>query len=260
MSNTRLALAFEDPALVDTAKRLADQLQLKAFLLNESPQAHTDFDYLLMLTHQGLVIAKTNSRSPTFVQVDFVTGSLAHRRRYGGGKNQQLAKAVGLHKRKDLQVLDATAGLGSDAFVLASLGCQVSLLERVPFIRQLLQDGLARGEADDEVRSIVQRMKLLPNLLTNQASQAFDVVYLDPMFPHSDSSAAVKKEMAFFRDLVGNDEDADSLLPAALQVAKYRVVVKRPKSAPYLNNTPPNYQLTGKAVRFDIYTLLSLTS
>ena len=34
------------------------------------------------------------------------------------------------------------------------------------------------------------------------------VIYLDPMFPHRDKSALVKKEMRVFRPLVGDDRCA----------------------------------------------------
>ena len=62
-----------------------------------------------------------------------------------------IAKAVGIAQGVRPQVLDATAGLGKDAFVLASLGCQMTLIERQPLIAALLEDGLARARGDDEV-------------------------------------------------------------------------------------------------------------
>ena len=85
-----------------------------------------------------------------------------------------------------------------------------------------------------------------------------DVIYLDPMFPVRSKSAQVKKEMRIFHQLVGADPDSDSLLDAALSQARYRVVVKRPRIAPALANTPPNYTLEGKSNRYDIYTLQKL--
>ena len=57
------------------------------------------------------------------------------------------------------------------------------------------------------------------------------MIYLDPMFPHRDKSALVKKEMQVFRTVVGDDDDSPALLKAALAVATYRVVVKRPRKA-----------------------------
>ena len=53
-----------------------------------------------------------------------------------------LPKAVGIKGSELPSVIDATAGLGRDAFVLASIGCQVRLVERHPVVYLLLQDGL----------------------------------------------------------------------------------------------------------------------
>ena len=66
----------------------------------------------------------------TKISVDFVSGANAHRHKFGGGKGQAIAKAAGLNKGATPSVLDATAGMGKDAFVLASLGCNVTLVER----------------------------------------------------------------------------------------------------------------------------------
>jgi 16S rRNA (guanine1516-N2)-methyltransferase len=82
-----------------------------------------------------------------------------------------------------------------------------------------------------------------------------DVVYLDPMFPHRKKSAAVKKEMRLFQQLLGSDDDADLLLEPALTLAKKRVVVKRPSGAPFLANKKPHIEMLGKANRFDVYLI-----
>ncbi|MCT1282181.1 class I SAM-dependent methyltransferase, partial [Pseudomonas aeruginosa] len=83
--------------------------------------------------------------------------------------------------------------------------------------------------------------------------EAPQVIYLDPMFPHRDKSALVKKEMRLFRPLVGDDLDAPALLQAALALASHRVVVKRPRKAPIIEGPKPGYSLEGKSSRYDIY-------
>lgn len=189
--------------------------------------------------------------------VDWAGGASAHRRRFGGGKGQTIAKAVGMNKGVLPLVADATAGLGRDAFVLASLGCRVELIERSATAFALLQDGLRRASSDPEIGEwISQRMTLhfgpaweqLPQL-----AEAPEVVYLDPMFPHRQKSALVKKEMRVFQQLIGADEDADQLLDAALAVAGKRVAVKRPVSAPFLAGRQPHTQISSKKHRYDIY-------
>ena len=139
-------------------------------------------------------------RRPGPVRVDFVEGQAAHRRQFGGGNGQMIAKAVGIAQGVRPLVLDATAGLGKDAFVLASLGCQMTLIERQPLIAALLEDGLARARMDEEVGPIVGRMRLLTgNAIERMRSwegEAPQVIYLDPMFPHRDKSALVKRKCA----------------------------------------------------------------
>ncbi|MEO9273965.1 class I SAM-dependent methyltransferase [Marinomonas sp. 5E14-1] len=254
-----IAVATTDACLEADVKLLAKRLKLPFYSLKEHIKSVSNYEYLLLKTEEGISIAKTGKGAPKPVLVDFTSGAVDHRRRFGGGKGQDIAKAVGLNKASNLSVLDATAGLGRDAFVLACLGCTVSLCERVGFVRAMLQDGLYRGSFHHQVAEIIERMVLLDTDIRGIENQSFDVVYLDPMYPHMEkSSAAAKKEMAFFRDLVGQDTDADELLPFAMQLAEYRVVVKRPKGAPFLNNTEPTYLLEGKSGRFDVYALKSL--
>lgn len=214
-------------------------------------------DFAVQVGADGLQIQQLGPQAPGPVRVDFVEGQAAHRRQFGGGNGQMIAKAVGIAQGVRPQVLDATAGLGKDAFVLASLGCQMTLIERQPLIAALLEDGLARARSDDEVGPIVGRMRLLTgNAIERMRAwegEAPQVIYLDPMFPHRDKSALVKKEMRVFRPLVGDDLDAPALLEAALALASHRVVVKRPRKAPIIDGPKPSHSLEGKSSRYDIY-------
>lgn len=260
MPSNSLAVAASSPSLNLAAKELATDLQLPFYAFKPPLKFATDYEYLLMLGIDGLAIAKTGKGAPNPVMVDFTTGAADHRRRFGGGKGQDIAKAVGLNKRTSLHVIDGTAGLGRDSFVFATLGCKVQMFERVPFVSALLRDGLERAAVHMEVMDIIENMDLTSgSIMDLEASECCDVVYLDPMFPHNDkATAAAKKEMAFFRDLVGADLDSDKLLPQAMSLARFRVVVKRPKGAPDLNNAEPTYRLEGKSGRFDIYVKRSL--
>ncbi len=175
-----------------------------------------------------------------------------------------LLKAIG-GRRAGLRIVDATAGLGRDSFLLASYGAQVQLCERHPVVAAMLADGLQRAQAGlDEVADIARGMQLsvgsaLDYLKCISPDQRPDIIYLDPMFPDSGKSALVKKEMRLFHGLVGLDEDENTLLAVALDVARYRVVVKRPAKAPVLGagelSVTPQYAIAGKAVRFDVYPL-----
>lgn len=219
-------------------------------------------DFVLQLGEQGLQLTERGPGAPGPVRVDFVEGAAAHRRLFGGGSGQMIARAVGVQPGVRPKVLDATAGLGRDAFVLACLGCEVTLIERQPLIGALLADGLARAARDPEIAPIVARMRLLQGdaiaLMRQWQDEPPQVIHLDPMFPHRDKSALVKKEMRLFRPLVGDDPDAPALLAGALALASHRVVVKRPRKAPCIEGPKPSYSLDGKSSRYDIYPLQSL--
>ena len=211
----------------------------------------------LVQTDERLELRKLDEPKLGAVYVDFVGGTMAHRRKFGGGRGEAVAKAVGIKGSELPTVIDATAGLGRDAFVLAAIGCQVRLVERHPVVFLLLQDGLNRAYLDDEIGAMLQQnLRLLDvhhiNELNPQTDFS-DVVYLDPMYPHKQKSALVKKEMRVFQHLVGADLDADELLLPALQLAKKRVVVKRPDYAEVLGGKQPHFNRETKNHRFDIY-------
>lgn len=268
--SSAVAIAVADEALLPEAEALA--LRSGLSLLHPLPE---QLPVSLLLYHDGEAWSllspgarsrKSSDKGRGAVKVNFHAGKAAHRRQYGGGKGQMVAKAVGIKAGVLPRVHDLTAGLGGDAFVLASLGCELQLVERNPVVHTLLADGLARGRAwaaehDAELAVILNRMQLAPCQGAKQwCSQSVraDVVYLDPMFPERDKSASVKKEMAVFHELIGQDPDADELLDLALSIADYRVVVKRPRKAPFLAERPPSLSFEGKSSRFDVYTIKSL--
>ncbi|MGY0215824.1 class I SAM-dependent methyltransferase [Endozoicomonadaceae bacterium StTr2] len=263
-SVSTISVAVNSAAMQDKSSALAQRLGIP--LVEGDPAVLDQFDTVLMYDEQGLGAWPTGPGAPGATRCDFVGGAVGHRRKFGGGKGQAIAKAVGLGKGVVPGVLDCTAGLGRDAFVLATLGCEMTLVERSPVVAELLADGLAQAQGDPEVGDIVRRMQLEQGASLQFLEQClkegrqFDVVYLDPMFPTREKSALVKKEMRLFHSLVGQDLDADELLAPALKVARYRVVVKRPRKAPDLAGKAPGYRLEGKANRFDIYPLKSFTA
>lgn len=191
------------------------------------------------------------------VYVDFVVGASDYRRKFGGGRSQAIAKAVGLKRGANPSVVDATAGLGRDAFVLASLGCRVHMIERSEMIGRLLENGLNRAKENAKIGAwVTERISFQSgdfHQLSANLPFAPDVVYLDPMYPEKQKSALVKKEMRMFRSLLGDDQDADVLLEFALKTAGQRVVVKRPVRAQYLAGKTPATSIKTLKNRFDIY-------
>ena len=211
----------------------------------------------LVQTPTHLELRKRDEPKLGGIFVDFVSGAMAHRRRFGGGRGEAVAKAAGVKGDYLPDVVDATAGLGRDAFVLAAIGCRVRMLERHPVVAALLEDGLQRGYQDEEIGGWLRDRLTLIHAPSAQAlgdiTPAPDVVYLDPMYPHRQKSAMVKKEMRVFQSLVGADEDADALLEPARRLAKKRIVVKRPDYAPPLAGVATQSAVVTKSHRFDIY-------
>jgi 16S rRNA (guanine1516-N2)-methyltransferase len=257
----------------DRSHNLAKQLSLPTCTRpgnNQIAQKCASFDYVLCYENGNrdeLPILTLTNTSGIFggpVFVDFIGGKAGHRRHFGGGRGQPLARAIGLKGGINPTIIDVTAGLGKDAFVLACLGAQIDLIERSPMLAALLKDGMDRALHDPEITDIVtNRMNLIQAdsiewLSRLPPEQRPDVVYMDPMYPHRNKSALVKKEMRYLREIVGEDEDASQLLHAALSCAKRRVVVKRPRAAPILdgpllNHRKPDTAIESKNTRYDIY-------
>lgn len=233
------------------AQELAAELNL------EIVETESSYPFLLVVTPEHLELQKTNSNAKP-VKIDFLQGSLDYRLSKKGSI-ELLAKAIRFKTKEKLFVIDATAGLGRDGFLLATLGCKVLLLERSPLISALLQDGLQRALADKRYKNLdIQLLQVDANIfLQNLTKENYpDIIYLDPMYPERTKSALVKKEMRYLQELIGKDEDAEELLGNALQRAKKRVIVKRPISAPEIKGTKPNYSLKGKNTRLDIYSII----
>jgi 16S rRNA (guanine1516-N2)-methyltransferase len=254
-----LGLLAATEADADRAAGLAQQLGLPLIGLGADPASCKQVHVLLIVRGSTLYLQQTGKGVAGPVSVSFGSAGMRHRRRSGSG--ELLGRAVGVGKKTPLQILDATAGLGRDAFVLADLGCQVLLCERDPVFVELLRAGLdaASGEEDNWLTEVVSRMTLYAGDARGVPADripAVDVIYLDPMFPQRSKSAAVKKEMALFQRLLENtadSQDADTLLRWALQQDSARVVVKRPLRAPVLAALEPSHCVRGKSVRYDVY-------
>lgn len=243
------ALGCDNPALMPAARTLAEAHQLSLTVLDQTQSQ-------LMLTEDGLSLNLPATGKPLLI--DFTAGKLAHRRQFGGGRGQPLAKAVGLKAGQNPHVIDATAGLGRDAFVLATLGCQVDLLEQHPILAALLNDARQRAADTADTAEIAARMQVLAGnsldyLSALSPTEFPDVIYLDPMYPARDKKALVKKDMQMLHQLIGNDQNGNALLRLSLEKCRKRVVVKRPARAANLADLKADFILNSKNTRYDVY-------
>ncbi|MCH8543503.1 MAG: class I SAM-dependent methyltransferase [Alcanivorax sp.] len=185
--------------------------------------------------------------------VDFGAGRMGYRLAAERARHERLVRAVG--KQKGLLV-DATAGLGRDAALLARAGWQLILLERQPLLHAMLADALRRdAEMGQRMQPLrVDSLTWLQQRLHSDLPRP-EVICLDPMFPERDKSAAIKKDLAWLQQLCGGTSEGEeiALLAAARALAGKRVVVKRPLRAPPLGGVAPSHALPGKTVRFDVY-------
>jgi len=211
-------------------------------------------DYRLELHHNPHL---TNFKVLPII-VDFLKNKRIHPRLASTTTKDPLPKAVGVKPGMRPYIVDATAGLGMDAMHLAWLGCRVTLIERSPIVHALLANGLQRAQGNKELSRIIEsNIRLYTGdsieVLTSLPSSPHTVL-LDPMYPLDSKNPRNRKEMRILRDIVGDDEDIDRLFATALEVALNRVVIKRPKHAPLISNTPlPSHQITMKSGRFDVY-------
>lgn len=181
---------------------------------------------------------------------DFSAASWTKRK--AEGKKQGLVRAC--KPSPGLKIIDATAGWGRDAAVLASFGAEVLMLERHPVMGLLLADALShQSDADRNMMHLsLCKTDTITYLSGLDPADYPDVIYIDPMHPVRTKSALVKKDMQALQEMVGADEDALDLLLCAVGRVKQRVVVKWPQKAKPLLKA--DACIEGKTVRFDIYT------
>lgn len=155
----------------------------------------------------------------------------------------------------NLTIIDATAGMGEDSFLLAAAGFNVYLFEQDPIIAALLEDSLFRASQDSALEPIVKRMTLIPSNSIDgikSFTEKIDVIYLDPMFPERSKSGLIKKKFQLLQQLEKPCDDEHGLLNAAINAKPKKIIIKRPLKGPNLDGIKPDYSYLGKAIRIDV--------
>lgn len=263
-----------------TTQKLAKKLGLsKVLSIDQLSSKIAVFE----MQDQQLVLHLTLEDKPDLLKFDLAHGEVAIRAAKASKSNEVVAKAIGCKSFYRPKVLDATAGMGRDALMMAMLGCNVVMQERNFAIYHLLENALTRlKQSPDFKTEVTQRLSLyqqnsIDSFEASDVLQDFDflddtdvlrdtdvlkdinvledidVIYLDPMFPERKKSALVKKEMRLFKLLAGEDLDSDQLLLNGLSCSVKRVVVKRPKGAPVLAGKKPSHEILAKKFRYDVY-------
>ena len=179
---------------------------------------------------------------------------MKHRLRPDALSCELLVKAARVKGVAAPTLVDATAGLGQDSLLLAAAGFTVTLFECNPVIAAMLADAVEQARRDSVLAKAASRMQVVAGDSVaglRSLASAPDVVYLDPMFPGRTKSAAVKKKFQLLHKLEAPCDDEAALLDAALAARPRKVVIKRPLKGAYLAGVKPDYELRGKAVRYD---------
>ncbi len=209
---------------------------------------------------QNIIASLYQNQQNSLLKVNLDWHKLQRRIVTAGRKSELLLQACKL--TGDSQVLDATAGFGHDSLILAStlINGKVQMLEKNPLMVLLLLLEKQRMQAEKNWQNLMGRLAINWADMANVSvkNTGFDIVYLDPMFPHdSYQGAKVGKGMQVLQNLANPPTLAEEqqLFTSAknLLVKGGKVVVKRPKNASFLAeiSTDNNYQ--NEAVRFDVY-------
>jgi 16S rRNA (guanine1516-N2)-methyltransferase len=210
--------------------------------------------YGLEMLPTGLALVDHYRQKPP-LSVDYGSPSLRLRQKKISAKGELLVRAV--KEKPGARVLDMTAGLGTDAFILASYGHDVTMLERSKTVYLLVKDALKRARQDAELKPVVARLTLHHWDSTRPFLPAigFDAALVDPMFDEKKKSALPPGNMQMLQAFLGRGAELQPFLTAAQELGIRRTIVKRPRldRAPAKNAVRPVYQLTGRSSRLDVF-------
>ena len=221
-------------------------------------------DLALISDESGLSLKSSDGLS---LRGDFST--LLRRIKHDNLTHELIVKAARIKNFEEirpLKVLDATAGMGEDSFLLAACGFEVTLFEYDHIIAALLKDSIERAERDPKLAEIAGRMAVVEGdsieymrhivrkAGIDAADYVYDVILLDPMFPERQKSGLIKKKFQLLQQLESPCSDEKDMLEAAIGAAGHKVIIKRPAKGPYLAGVKPDYSIEGKAVRYDCIT------
>ena len=246
----RLVVLAENDVDWNAAQLLADHLQVEAVYGGQKAEGA---DLVLRMDEDGLALVG----GELVLRGDFTR--MLPRLRIGNLQRELLVRAAKVKKPEGIPTaVDATAGLGEDALLLAAAGFSVRLYEYDPVIAALLKDTLRRALEIPELAPIVGRMEVREeNSLTAlpQMTESPDVILLDPMFPERQKSALIKKKFQLLQQLESPCAEEDALVHAAMEAHPRKIVIKRPLKGPNLAGIKPSHSLKGKAIRYDCLVL-----
>ncbi len=204
-----------------------------------------DFFYKNNILHYKL----SDKESLSF---DFLKGRLFNRLKRIEHESL-IKKAIGKNKAK-LKIFDATAGSLIDTIIFLKLGHKVVACEQSKILIKLLKDAIERAK---EEYSFFKNLVLINEDAANviELHQDSDIFYFDPMFNNTKRNIKRSGTLNKISNILSHEklEDTSEDIFNYMLTSNYKkIIVKRPiKSKPLQEKI--NYQVKGKAIRFDIY-------
>ncbi|MBA57785.1 MAG: hypothetical protein CMQ40_01290 [Gammaproteobacteria bacterium] len=194
-----------------------------------------------------------NYSSQKPLKLDFSSPKFLERLSAAGKRSELIAKAVGISDKK--KVVDCTAGMGRDGFLLAFLGCQVTLVERSLVIFVLLKEALEAAAQEPDLKKVVDRISIhhCDARMYLKANNTWDTIYLDPMFPRRKTSRLPKGEMQYLQRFLEGDNTADSLIGKAFEADYKNLVIKRPRKISLSLGNEPNKTYFNNKIQYDVF-------
>ena len=164
-----------------------------------------------------------------------------------------IKKAIGKNKAQ-LKIFDATAGSLIDTIIFLKLGHKVVACEQSKILYRLLNDAILRAKKEYNFFDNLSFINSDSALIIDSYLDS-DIFYFDPMFEEVKQN--IKRSGTLQK--IGNVLSFEKLEDTSAQIfdhmlkKKYKkVIVKRPiKSNPLYEKI--NYQVKGKAIRYDVY-------
>lgn len=159
--------------------------------------------------------------------------------------------------KKDIQLIDATAGLLNDTHSLQRLGYALTSFESNPLLALLI---MTNSLLKTSFRHLNSSWEFIPSRfnaeeLVKFSNPRFTIIMFDPMFEAKNHKSLPSLEMQILSEL--EQEYPNQALTSQefrqWQELASAIVVKRPDKAPYIFEIRPKYSINSKLLRWDIY-------
>lgn len=166
-------------------------------------------------------------------------------------REAHLKKAIGYGGESSKRILDCTGGLGHDAFILALLGQNVTVVDKNKGLCILFELAL---ESLPQTSYFLEAKERITIINDNSASFIdklldYDVVYIDPMFKDK-GTAGRSGVMSLISDYLDDFTDVSDVL---IRSKFNRMVIKRQKQFNQSGNGSPSFILSGKSINFHVF-------